>query len=68
MWNVFENSWTLLTLAGISLVAASIYRQIRPEHGYWPLLLPLLLAALGFGLDAAVQTDMKIHRKDCQFM
>jgi hypothetical protein len=57
MWNVFENCWLLLTLAGIALVGASIYRQVKPEHGYWPLLLPVLLAALGVGLDAAVQTD-----------
>lgn len=57
MWNVFENSWLLLTLAGISLVVASVIRQEKPEWGYKPLLVPILLAALGFGLDYAVTTD-----------
>jgi hypothetical protein len=57
MWNVFENSWLLLTLAGLALVAASIYRQAKPEHGYWPLLIPVVLAGIGFGLDYAVTTD-----------
>lgn len=57
MWNVFENSWLLLTVAGVALVAAGIYRQIKPEHGRKPLLVPLLIAVLGLGLDAAVRTD-----------
>lgn len=57
MWSVFENSWLLLTLAGVAFVAASIYRQAKPEHGYWPLLVPVLLAGVGFGLDYAVTTD-----------
>lgn len=57
MWNVFENSWLLLTLAGVALVAAGIWRQAKPEHGRKPLLVPLVLVLLGFGLDAAVRTD-----------
>jgi hypothetical protein len=57
MWNIFENCWLLLTLAGISLVVASIVRQEKSEWGYKPLLVPLLLAALAFGLDYAVTTD-----------
>jgi hypothetical protein len=57
MWNVFENCWLLLTLAGVALVAASIVRQEKPEWGYKPLLVPVLLAALAFGLDYAVTTD-----------
>jgi len=59
MWNIYENSWLLLTLAGIALVAASIYRQAKPEHGYWPLLAPVLLAGIGFALDLAVVTDFE---------
>ena len=57
MWNVFENCWLMLTLAGIALVVASIVRQEKPEWGYKPLLVPLLLAALAFGLDYAFTTD-----------
>ncbi len=57
MWNVFENCWLLLTLAGIALVAASFVRQEKPEWGYKPLLAPLLLVLLAFGLDYAFTTD-----------
>ena len=57
MWNVFENCWLMLTLAGIAFVAASIVRQEKPEWGYKPLLIPVLLAALAFGLDYAFTTD-----------
>lgn len=57
MWNVFENGWLLLTLAGVALVVASVVRQEKPEWGYKPLLVPLLLAALAFGLDYAFTTD-----------
>lgn len=59
MWNIFENCWLLLTLAGISLVVASIIRQEKPEWGYKPLLVPLLLAALAFGMDYAFITDFE---------
>ena len=57
MLNIFENCWLLLTLAGIAFVAASIVRQEKPEWGMKPLLVPLLLAVLAFGLDYAVTTD-----------
>lgn len=57
MWNIFENCWLLLTLAGIALVVASIVRQEKPEWGYKPLLVPLLLAVLAFGMDYAFTTD-----------
>jgi len=57
MWNIFENCWLLLALAGISLVIASIVRQEKPEWGYKPLLVPLILAVLAFGLDYWVTTD-----------
>lgn len=57
MTNIFENPWLLLTLAALSLVPAAILRQAKPEWGYRPLLIPLLLTALGVALDFAVQTD-----------
>lgn len=57
MWNIFENCWLLITLAGISWVISSVVRQEKPEWGYKPLLVPLLLAVLAFGLDYAFTTD-----------
>lgn len=57
MWNIFENGWLLLILAGISFVVASVIRQEKPEWGFKPLLVPILLAGLAFGLDYAFTTD-----------
>jgi len=57
MWNILENCWLLLTLAGITLVIASLVRQEKPEWGYKPLLVPLLLIILAFGFDTAFTTD-----------
>lgn len=57
MLNVFENCWLLLTLAGAALLAAGFLRQEKPDWGLKPMLVPLLLAGLGFGLDASVRTD-----------
>lgn len=53
MWNILENPWLLLTVAGIALVVVGMLRQDHPEWGTKPLLIPLLLALLAFGLDAA---------------
>ena len=62
MTHLFENPWLLLTLAAVAIVPAAITRQVKPEWGYCPLLIPLLIAAVGFGLDFAVQTDTEqIH-------
>ena len=57
MWNVLENCWLLLTLAGVALVIASVVRQEKPEWGYKPLLFSIFLAGLGFGLDHVFTTD-----------
>lgn len=57
MWNVFENGWLLLILAGIAFVVASVVRQEKPEWGLKPLLVPIFLAGLAFGLDYAFTTD-----------
>lgn len=69
MTDVFDNPWLLLTVAAILLVPAAIARQARPQWGYRPLLVPLLVALLGLGLDFFVQTDKeKIHAilSDCR--
>lgn len=62
MWNIFENCWLLLTLAGITLIAASIIRQEKPQWGFKPLLVPLLLLIFAFGLDYLVTTDHEAVR------
>ncbi len=54
---IFENIWALLTVAGVALVVVSVVRQAKPEWGPWPLLVPLAIVGLAFGLDAAVRTD-----------
>ena len=57
MANVFENVWLMLTVAGVALIIVSVIRQGKPEWGYWPLLVPVDIVALAFGLDAMVKTD-----------
>ncbi len=56
---IFESPWLLLTVAGVTLIAASVVRQVKTEWGYWPLLVPLIIAALAFGLDYIVKTDLE---------
>lgn len=62
MWNIFENIWLLISLAGVSLVVLSMLAMDRPHWGRKHLLVPLALAALAFGLDAAVKTDTEYIR------
>lgn len=60
MWDVFEQPWTLLGAAIIVLLVVLTVRSVWPEKQrgrQW--LLPLGVAALGFGLDAAVATDLE---------
>ena len=54
---VFENVWLMLTIAGVAMVIVSVIRQDKPEWGHWPLLVPLVIVGLAFGLDALVKTD-----------
>ncbi len=62
MWNVFESYWLLLTIAGIALIVVSMLRMDHPEWGRKPLLIPLVLAALAFGLDAGFKSDSEYLR------
>lgn len=62
MWNVFESYWLLLTIAGIALIVVSMLRQDHPEWGRKPLLIPMVLAALAFGLDAGFKSDAEYLR------
>lgn len=62
MWNIFENIWLLISLAGISLVVLSMLAMDRPQWGRKHLLVPLAIAGLAFGLDAAFTTDTEYIR------
>jgi len=60
MWNVFEQPWTLLGAAVIVLFVVWTIRSVWPEKArFWQWLLPLSVAALAFGLDQAVATDLE---------
>ena len=58
MLNVFEQSWTLLISAIVTLLIVLMVRRIFPEKWHWwQLILPVLLVAAGLALDYLVQTD-----------
>ena len=60
MWNIFEQPWTLLIAAVISLIIIVIVRAFLPEKKkYWQWLLPVLLVVLAFGLDFFIKTDLE---------
>jgi len=58
MWNVVEEPWLLLFVALISLGVVVLFREgpSGPPRR-WPLLIPLAIALLAFGLDRFIQTD-----------
>jgi hypothetical protein len=58
MWNFFEQPWTLLAAAIIVLLILLLLRGLFSRKSFWLLLLvPLLIAFIGFGLDHIVKTD-----------
>jgi hypothetical protein len=58
MWNIFEQPWTLVGMAILVLLGVLTFRSVWDDkRKWWQWLLPLGVAALGFGLDAAVTTD-----------
>jgi len=60
MFDFFEQPWTLIGAAILVLLVVLMLRRIFPEKRYWgQWLLPLFLAALAFGLDYLVQTDLE---------
>jgi hypothetical protein len=60
MWDFFEQPWTLLGAAVVVLLVVLTVRSVWPEkRRWWQWLLPLGVAALAFGLDAAVATDFE---------
>jgi hypothetical protein len=60
MFNVFENPWGLVTIAGVAAIVLLILRSINPQKSRWWLwLIPIVLALAGLGLDHLVETDLE---------
>jgi hypothetical protein len=60
MLNIFEQPWTLLGVSVIALLVILTVRSVWPERRHWwQLLIPVAIAAAGFGLDFLVQTDLE---------
>ena len=60
MFDIFEQPWTLLGASVIILFAILTIRSVWPENRrWWQLLIPVAIAAVGFGLDFLVQTDLE---------
>jgi hypothetical protein len=58
MPSVFEQPWLLLILALVAFLVVGTWRAVVPEKNrWWQWCIPLGLALLGLGLDAAVATD-----------
>jgi len=58
MWNVFEQPWTLLVVAGIVFLAVMTFRAVCPDRQRpWQLAIPVVIALTAFALDLAVATD-----------
>jgi uncharacterized membrane protein len=58
MFDVFEQPWTLLTVAIATLLVLLMVRRILPEkRRWWQLALPAFLAVAAFGLDTLIKTD-----------
>ena len=60
MFNIFEQPWTLLVVAILTLPVLLMLRRIFPDkRHWWQWLLPPFLAVAAFGLDLLVQTDLE---------
>jgi len=58
MLNIFEQPWTLLAAAVIVLlILLGLHGYLFYKRIFWPWLIPILIAALAFGLDRLVETD-----------
>jgi low affinity Fe/Cu permease len=60
MLDIFEQPWTLVGVSIIALFVILTIRSVWPERRHWwQLLIPVAIAAAGFGLDFLVQTDLE---------
>jgi len=60
MYDIFEQPWTLLIVAGAALLIVFIFRAVWPEKRRWlQFMIPLLIAALAFAVDFFFETDLE---------
>jgi hypothetical protein len=60
MFDFFEQPWTLIGAAVLVLFGMFTFRSVFPEkRRRWQLLVPVCLAAVAFGLDGIVRTDLE---------
>lgn len=60
MFDFFEQPWTLIGGAVLVLFGMLTFRSVFPEkRRWWQMLVPALIVAVAFGLDAIVQTDLE---------
>ncbi len=60
MFNFFEQPWTLLAAAVLTVFGMLTFRSVCPEkRRWWQLLIPVFVAIAGFGLDFLVKTDLE---------
>ena len=58
MWNIFEQPWLLLIVAGVVFLGVAFFRDLLPPKRAWVFwLLPVAIAIAAFGIDYLVQTD-----------
>jgi hypothetical protein len=58
MWNIFEQPWLLLTVAGAVFVGLAIFREALPPKRAWAFwLLPAAIAIAALAIDFLVETD-----------
>ncbi len=58
MFNIFEQPWTMLVAAVISLLIILVIRAALPDkRRFWQFLIPAAVAAAGFGMYYFVETD-----------
>lgn len=54
MFNIFETPALLIMVAGIAFVGLVLFSNMK---SYWKVLIPLVIAGLGFGVDHFIKTD-----------
>jgi len=60
MFDFFDQPWTLIGLAVLVLFGILTFRSVIPEKKrWWQFLIPVCIAAVAFGTDYIVKTDME---------
>ena len=60
MYDFFEQPWTLIGAAVLVMFGIFTFRSVFPEkRRWWQMLVPAIIVAIAFGLDAIVKTDLE---------